>query len=87
MSILAEWQSTDAYADRFGDINQGLAHAGGSHLNGSNVLKFGTTVKDNAAPDLPLTVTAAGPSGVDWFFVDVNDIVVNFVPGDHKNNT
>jgi hypothetical protein len=86
-SILAEWQSGDTLADRFGDINKGTAYVGGSHLNGSNILKWGTTVKDNGLPDAPVAVTAASASGVDWFFVDSNDIAVNFVGGDHRDNT
>jgi hypothetical protein len=69
------------------DINKGTAYGFGSHLNGTNVLKWGTTVKDNGLPDAPVAVTAASSSGVDWFFVDANDIAVNFVGGDHKDNT
>jgi hypothetical protein len=88
MSILAEWQSADSYADRFGDINQGSAYVGGSHLNGNNRLAWGTTVKDNGLPDAAATVTAAPSlSALDWFFVDTNDITVNFETGEHVDNT
>jgi hypothetical protein len=87
-SILAEWQSADSYTDRFNDINKGTTYVGGSHLNGNNVLKWGTTVKDNGLPDAAATVTAAvSGSALDWFFVDTNDLKVNFEPGEHVNNT
>jgi hypothetical protein len=87
MSILAEWQSADSYADRFGDINQGAAHASGSHLNGANLLKTGTgatVLDDSAAAD---TVTEAGPgTRQDWFFQYPGDSINN-LPGEHLNNT
>ncbi len=86
-SILAEWQSADNYTDRFNDINKGTAYVPGSHLNGSNVLKWGTTVKDDPSPDAALTVNAASASGLDWFFVDTNDTAINLISGDHKDNT
>jgi hypothetical protein len=88
MSILAQWQSADSYADRFGDINKSSAYVGGSHLNGNNVLMWGTTVKDDGLPDAAATVTAAPSlSALDWFFVDTNDIKINYESGEHINNT
>jgi hypothetical protein len=84
MSILAEWQSADSYAVRFHDINTGT----GGGLNGTAKLNWGTTVKDDGAPDAPVTLTAA-PSALalDWFFLDTNDTKVNYETGEHVNNT
>ena len=84
MSILAEWQSADSYAVRFHDINTGT----GGGLNGTAKLNWGTTVKDDGAPDAPVTLTAA-PSALalDWFFLDTNDTKVNYEAGEHVNNT
>jgi hypothetical protein len=78
MAILAEWQSADAYATRFGDI------LGGGGLNGSAKLIYGTTVKDDASAD---TLTALGGSSQNWFFQGPGDTLVHFLSGDHLNNT
>jgi hypothetical protein len=87
MAILAEWQSADSYADRFGDLNQGAAHAGGSHLNGASLLKTGagaTVLDDSGAAD---TLTEAGAgTRQDWFFQYAGDSLNN-QPGEHVNNT
>jgi acrosin len=84
MSILDEWQSSDSYATRFHDINTGT----GGGLNGKNKLNWGTTVKDGAAPDAALKLTAAASSqALDWFFLDSNDTKVNYETGEHVNNT
>jgi hypothetical protein len=87
MAILAEWQSADSYADRFGDINQGAAHAGGSHLNGASLLKTGTgaTVLDDTGAADTLTEAGAG-TRQDWFFQYAGD-TINNQPGEHVNNT
>jgi hypothetical protein len=87
MSILAEWQSADSYADRFGDINQGAAHAAGSHLNGSSLLKTGTgaTVLDDTDALDTLTEAGAG-TRQDWFFQFAGD-TINNQTGEHVNNT
>jgi hypothetical protein len=83
MSILAEWQSADTYANRFHRINTGT----GGGLNGTNKLNWGTTVKDDATPDAAYTLTAHSASGLDWFFLDTNDTKANYAAGDHVNNT
>jgi hypothetical protein len=84
MSILAEWQSADSYAVRFHDINTGT----GGGLNGTNKLNWGTTVKDDPAPDAPVTLTASSSAlALDWFFLDSNDTKVNYEAGEHVNNT
>jgi ELWxxDGT repeat protein len=54
--IMAEWDSTDSYATRIKELQNG----GG--LNGSSVLNS-TTVFDNNATDL-----LYGGAGLDWFF-------------------
>ena len=77
MSIFAEWQSANSYADRFDHILNG----GG--LNGSNTLVYGTTVKNDLAGDV---VTALFGSGLNWFFQDGGDTLVNFQTGDRLNN-
>jgi hypothetical protein len=83
MGILAEWQSADSYATRFHDINTGS----GGGLNGTAKLNWALTVKDDAAPDAAVTLTAKTTSGLDWFFADTNDTKNNFTAGDHLDNT
>jgi hypothetical protein len=83
MGILAEWQSADTYATRFHDINTGS----GGGLNGPAKLNWALTVKDDAAPDAAVTLTAHTTSGLDWFFADTNDTKNNFTTGDHLNNS
>jgi hypothetical protein len=92
MSILAEWQSTDSYYNRFMDINRGMAYTGsnsGSHLNGGYTLSLGSTVQNDFVPN---TLTGAvSPSGttpaVDWFFASSLDTLFGCEIGEHKNNT
>jgi Ca2+-binding RTX toxin-like protein len=61
LRILQEWQRTDqTYAQRIDN----LRHGGGD--NGSFVLVWGTTVKDDGSPD----VLTGGP-GLDWFFANL----------------
>jgi Ca2+-binding RTX toxin-like protein len=64
-SLLAEWQSANAYATRVSNLKNG----GG--LNGSNKLVLGAagTVHDDAAPD-----TLTGGAGLDWFFANTSEI-------------
>jgi hypothetical protein len=84
MSILAEWQSADAYLTRFAEINTG----GGGGRNGNNKLNWGTTVLDNGKAN---TLTAqAGTAAVDWFFANEaagHTRVLNRRTGEHTNNT
>jgi hypothetical protein len=78
MSILAEWQSPDPYFFRFEDILLGTAYSFGEHVNGNNVLQWGTTLLDNGQVN---TLNAqAGTAAVDWFFG-------NFAVGHTKINT
>jgi hypothetical protein len=59
---LAEWQRTDeTYAQRIAHLKLG----GG--LNGSNVLVWGKTVKDDSTPD----ILNGGVGGLDWFFANL----------------
>jgi hypothetical protein len=78
MSILAEWQSANSYATRFANLQ------GGGGLNGSNKLIYGTTVNDDTSAD---TLTALSGSAQNWFFQSPGDTLVNFLTGDHLNNT
>jgi hypothetical protein len=76
MSILAEWQRTDlTYSQRISDLKTG----GG--LNGTNLLIFGTTVKDDGSADL----LTGGAGGMDWFFKGSNDTITNLQTGEQVN--
>jgi hypothetical protein len=75
MSILAEWQRTDeTYSQRVSNLKNG----GG--LNGTNVLIFGTTVKDDGGTD-----TLTGGPGMNWFFKGANDTITNLKSGEQVN--
>src|SRR5262249_24937949 len=65
-SILAEWQSAGAYAQRINHLKLG----GG--LNGSNKLIFGVTVTDDLAADV-----LTGGAGTDWFLEDGLDTITD----------
>jgi hypothetical protein len=86
MSILAEWQSADSYANRFHDIHQGTSYLPGSHLNGNNKLVFGPTgtVRSDGAVDT-LTAAVSGQA-LDWFFLGTGDTKHHFESGEHVNN-
>jgi hypothetical protein len=83
-AILAEWQSSDRYNTRF-DRLEGLRSGG---LNGSFHLIWGTTVKDDGAPDV-----LNGGAGFDWYFAQLSGGVVDTINGrnkpghEHVNNT
>jgi hypothetical protein len=82
-SILAEWQSTDTYAQRVADIKTGTAALGGQDLNGANTLVLGTTVKDDGSFN---TLTGGiNPSDLDWFFKGIHDTLVNQEGGEQVN--
>jgi Ca2+-binding RTX toxin-like protein len=72
-SLLAEWQSNKAYAQRVSD----LKHGGG--LNGTNTLVLNTTVHGGGAD----TLVGKGPN--DWFFEFANDTILGFVSGEQIN--
>jgi hypothetical protein len=78
MSILAEWQSGKSYAIRVYDLKFG----GG--LNGSNVLRLGTTVIDDGGTD-SLTGGSHIPGALDWFFAGAHDTIHNFESGEQIN--
>jgi hypothetical protein len=78
MSILAEWQSGKSYAQRVFDLKSG----GG--LNGSNVLRMGTTAIDDGGSD-SLTGGSHIPGALDWFFAGVQDTIHNYEPGEQIN--
>ena len=59
-AVLAEWTSSDTYANRVAALQAGVAYSGGTaHLDA-------TTVSDAGAAD-----TLTGGSGLDWFFAHV----------------
>src|SRR5262249_43746779 len=78
MSILEEWQSGKSYAQRVTDLKFG----GG--LNGSNVLRLGTTVIDASGSD-SLTGGSLLPLPFDWFFAGIHDTIHNFESGEQIN--
>jgi hypothetical protein len=78
MSILDEWQSSKPYLTRIADLKFG----GG--LNGSNVLRLGTTVIDDGGTD-SLTGGNSIPGALDWFFAGVHDTLHNIEPGEQIN--
>jgi hypothetical protein len=78
MSILAEWQSGKSYVTRVNDLKFG----GG--LNGSNVLRLGTTVIDDGGFD-SLTGGSHIPGALDWFFVGIHDTIHNYESGEQIN--
>jgi hypothetical protein len=78
MSILAEWQSGKSYATRVSDLKFG----GG--LNGSNVLRLGTTVIDDGGAD-SLTGGSHIPGALDWFFQGAHDKIHNYEGGEQIN--
>jgi hypothetical protein len=78
MSILAEWQSGKSYAMRVSDLKFG----GG--LNGSNVLRLGTTVIDDGGFD-SLTGGSHIPGALDWFFQGIHDTIHNYEGGEQIN--
>jgi len=78
MAILTEWQSTDSYSTRFTSIDNGT-------IPGGYELRFGTTVLDDGATNT--LKGAAGTLALDWFFAGASDTKINYVSGEHLNNT
>jgi hypothetical protein len=74
-SIYDEWSTPAPYATRI----QNLQIGGGK--NGNNVLVWGQTVHDDAAPD----VLTGGP-GTDWFFANLTSGVLDTIT-DRDNKT
>jgi Ca2+-binding RTX toxin-like protein len=75
MSILAEWQRTDeTYSQRVNNLKFG----GG--LNGTNLLVFGSTVKDDLVAN-----TLTGGAGMDWFFMGAHDVITDLAAGEQVN--
>jgi hypothetical protein len=78
MSILAEWQSSNPYTTRISHLRFG----GG--LNGSNVLRLGTTVIDDGGTD-SLTGGKHIAGALDWFFKGTHDTIHNYELGEQIN--
>jgi hypothetical protein len=92
MSILAELQSADTFAQKVSDLITGNKSGGGSDLNGSNVLTWGgsnPTVNANTGA-FTLSGAPSASAAADWFFANpastVNDFNDDGVNDDHNNN-
>ena len=92
MSILAELQSADTFAQKVSDLINGNNSGGGSDLNGSNVLTWGGSNPTVNASTGPFTLTGDGSASAaaDWFFANASSIVTDFnddgVNDEHNNN-
>jgi hypothetical protein len=73
-AIMAEWGSSDSYATRVTDLNNG----GG--LNGAYILNA-SAVHDNGQADT-LFGAPTSSSALDWFFAGLSDVVKNNKPGE-----
>jgi hypothetical protein len=89
MSILAELQSADSFAQKVSDIIDGYGTDGGSHLNGSNTLTWGGTVLASTGA-FTLKGDTSESSKPDWFFSSSPSTVSDFnddgVQDEHNNN-
>jgi hypothetical protein len=92
MSLLAELQSTNTFAQKVSDIIHGNNLGGGSDLNGSNKLTWGVsgaTVKASLGA-FKLTGDSSASATADWFFANAASIVSDFnddgVHDEHNNN-
>jgi acrosin len=91
-AIFAEWTRTDlGFRDRFSDLTNGSNGA----LNVANnqlILLNPNTVHADLSPDTLIGGTKTDPTtGLrlhNWFFFDINDVIVNFLSSsDHKTKT
>jgi hypothetical protein len=89
MSILAELQSADSFAQKVSDIIDGYATDGGSHLNGNNKLTWGGTVRASSGA-FTLSGDTSASLAADWFFSNASSTVKDFnddgVKDEHNNN-
>jgi len=80
-AILNEWNRTDlGFDDRVSDLMTGANAKGVAALNvvdGKAILLNSKTVHGDLAAD-----TLTGGTGLDWFFIDVLDLIPNLKPGD-----
>ena len=93
MSILAELQSADTFAQKVSDLINGNASGGGSDLNGGNKLTWGgssPTVKASTGA-FTLSGDPSASSAADWFFSNAFSAVKDFnddgVKDEHNNNS
>jgi hypothetical protein len=93
MSILAELQSTDTFAQKVSDIINGNKSGGGSDLNGSNKLTWGgtnPTVKASAGA-FTLSGDSSAATTADWYFANASSTITDFNDDggkdEHNNNT
>jgi hypothetical protein len=92
MSILAELQSADTFAQKVSDIIHGNNLGGGSDLNGSHKLTWGisgATVTPSTGA-FKLSGDASAATTADWFFANSPSTVSDFnddgVKDEHNNN-
>ncbi len=89
MAILAELHSADTFAQKVSDIIDGYATDGGSHLNGSNKLTWGGTVRASTGA-FTLSGDSSASSSADWFFASLSSTIKDFnddgVKDEHNNN-
>jgi hypothetical protein len=86
-AILAEWTRTDlGFRDRYSDLTSGRNGAGArplNQVNGQLILLTTATVHADSAPDTLIgssrTDPATGRRVHNWFFYDLDDVVVNFL--------
>jgi hypothetical protein len=92
-AIFAEWTRTDlSYKDRFSDLTTGTNGQNATPLNrvnGQLILLTPTTIHADSSPDQligsNLIDPATGKRVHNWFFVDADDTVVNFLnSSDHE---
>jgi hypothetical protein len=69
-AVMSEWTSNKAYADRVTHLRTGTGGA-----NGSTKLDTMSVQNDSAAD------TLSGDSGLDWFFLSADDVLVDFNAG------
>jgi hypothetical protein len=79
-ALFSEWTRTDlGFDDRMSDLSNGFNSKGATPLNRVNglpiLLNEGTVTADSS-PD-----TMTGGAGQNWFFVDQDDNVTNYLPG------
>ncbi len=92
MSILAELQSADTFAQKVSDIIHGNASGGGHDLNGVNKLTWGGTSPTviGSTGAFTLAGDSATRTAADWFFANALSTVTDFngggVQDEHNNN-
>src|SRR5262249_48955154 len=85
-AIFSEWTRTDlGFDDRTSDLEYGFNSKGlipKNQVNGRSILLNEGTVSADSSPD-----TMTGGAGQNWFFVDLDDDVTNYVPGHDRKTT